>query len=136
MLGLGSYLADRSLGVSIFFLAVSVINLIQLIRTSPQIECLAYCLCYYYFITYLLLFWNGTYDMVNTYNRWNERDAYIKMQVEAGATELGVTKVEPATSYSAMYGLEDVKEAGVTWPNHMIAKYYGLESIYLEGTKQ
>lgn len=128
----GSYLAERSLGVSIFFLIVADINLMQALRHTSITECVAYAVCWYYLIMHIMLFWNGAYDIYDTYNRWNSREAYIETQAELGADVVVIPHIEPATSFCGLYGLEDVKteSSGETWPNGVIARYYGLEMIY------
>ena len=128
----GSYLAERSLGVSIFFLIVSNINLMQALRHTSMTECVAYAVCWYYLIMHIMLFWNGAYDIYDTYNRFSAREAYIIEQAEFGAEVVVIPHIEPSTSFCGLYGLEDVKteSSGQTWPNGVMARYYGLDMIY------
>ena len=128
----GSYLAERSLGVSVFFVIVANINLMQALRNTNSQECVVYCICWYFIISNVMTFWNGSYDIFDTNRRWHARDCYIREQVSSGVKVLQVPFLEPATTFCCLYGLEDVetKESGEVWPNSVIAKYYGLDKIY------
>ena len=128
----GSYLAERSLGVGIFFLVMSNINLMQALRHTSLTECVAYAVCWYYLIMHIMLFWNGAYDIYDTYHRWQARENYIEAQAASGERVVRIPYIEPATSFCGLYGLDDVKteSSGQTWPNGVMARYYGLEMIY------
>lgn len=134
MLGMASYLADRSLGVGAVFLVIAVFQLMQAIRANSRTECIAYCIAAYFLIANVLVVWDGTYDIYDVYRQHTAREAYIEEQKAQGETIVTVPIIYPMTKYSCKYILTDLTtiEEPYAWPNPHIAKYYGLEKIYGE----
>lgn len=132
MLSFGSYLADRSLGVGAIFLVLAIFQLMQAIRTSVRTECIAYCLAAYFLVSSVMIVWDGTYDIYDTYRQNAEREAYIEEQMAQGETVVTVPIIYPMTKYSCKYILTDLTtiDEPYNWPNPYIAKYYGLDKIY------
>ena len=132
MLSIASYLADRSLGVGAIFLVLAMFQLMQAIRSSVRTECVAYCLAAYFIVSSVMIVWDGTYDIYDTYRQNAEREAYIEEQLAQGETVVTVPIIYPMTKYSCKYILTDLTtiEEPYLWPNPYIAKYYGLEKIY------
>lgn len=139
LLGFGSYYAERSLAGGSVFLIWADIVLLQLLRDGDvqrrgKGECIALCIGMYFIAGSLLNIWVGTYDIFETNRRNSAREAYIIEQVEEGKTELTVSRIEPATTYCAKYGVADIftKDQDAMWLNKAIADYYGLEMIWVE----
>lgn len=132
MLSIASYLADRSLGVGAIFLVLAVFQLMQAIRSNVRTECIAYCLAAYFLVSSIMIVWDGTYDIYDTYRQNAEREAYIEDQLAQGETNVTVPIIYPMTKYSCKYTLTDLTtiEEPYLWPNPYIAKYYGLDKIY------
>lgn len=134
VLCMGTYFEDRSLAAGVFFLVASIVNLLQVIRQNVRCECVAYCICGYFIVANLLTVWDGCYDVYDTNRRNAAREELIVSQQAEGETVVTVPKIYAATKYCAKNGLVDIKSAqeDTSWPNHSIAKYYGLEMIYGE----
>jgi hypothetical protein len=141
LLAFGTYLEDRAMAAGSVFLIFSIVTLLQALRPSGTdrgcvipAECVVLCIGMYFIAGSLLNIWNGSYDIYDTSRRNAEREAYIMEQADAGATELTVSQIEPATTYCAKYGLADIYSADQEgdWLNKAIAKYYGLDMIYGE----
>jgi len=132
MLSFASYLADRSLGVGAIFLVLAVFQLMQAIRSSVRTECIAYCLAAYFLVSSVMIVWDGTYDIYDTYRQNADREAYIEEQLAQGETVVTVPIIYPMTKYSCKYILTDLTtiDEPYSWPNPYIAKYYGLDKIY------
>jgi hypothetical protein len=139
LLAFGTYQEDRAMAAGSVFLIFSIVALLQALRPCSTdrgcvvpAECAVLCLSMYFIAGSLLNLWNGSYDIFETNRRNAAREAYIMEQAEAGATELTVPQIEPATTYCAKYGLADIYEADKeeNWLNKAIASYYGLDMIY------
>lgn len=55
--------------------------------------------------------------------QWDERDAFIRQAVAAGATDLVVTQID------TMGGVQEYKGNELFWVNRCAAEYYGLDSL-------
>lgn len=132
MLSVASYVVARHYSISVFYLLVSVVILMQALREKGQIECVSYCICAYLIMTSLWSLWEGTYDIYDVYRKQMDREAYISQQVQNGNNEvLTLPIITPLTKYSCKYDLMDLRmDDADPWPNAEIAKYYGLKKIY------
>jgi hypothetical protein len=140
LLAFGTYLEGRSMAAGSVFLIFSIAVLMQSLRlwsmdnewTHGAAECVVLCIGIYFIAGSMLNLWNGSYDIFDTNRRNAERETYIIEQAAAGATELTVAQIEPATTYCAKYGLADIysEDQEGDWLNKAIASYYGLDMIY------
>lgn len=131
MLSVARYVVARHYAITVFYLFVAVLVLLQALRENGKIECITYAICAYVIATSLWTLWDGTYDIYNVYRQNEAREIYIKEQIAAGYNEVTVPVIMPLTSYSCKYDLIDVRmDDADPWPNVAIASYYGLEKIY------
>ena len=133
MLVIASYLPERSMANSIVFLLIGIIQLLQLLRSDSRFECLSLCVCIYLLVSTPLSFWEGSYDIYRVHKEQTARDARIETVLSAGETSVGVPIITSTTKYSCKYGLLDLnpKNSEDPFPNTFIAKYYGLDEIYV-----
>lgn len=62
-------------------------------------------------------------DYRNHAVRWDQRDAFIRQQVVAGARELDVIQLD------TIDGVQEYKDKDYFWVNRCAAEYYGLDSL-------
>ena len=133
MLMIASYLPERSLANGIVFLLIGIVQLLQLLRGSARLECISLCVCIYLLVSSLMSYWEGSYDIYRVHKEQAVRDAAIENSVNSGNMTIGVPIITSTTKYSCKYGLLDLngKDAKDPFPNVYIAKYYGLDQIYV-----
>jgi len=133
MLMIASYLPERSLANGIVFLLIGIVQLLQLLRGSARLECISLCVCIYLLVSSLMSYWEGSYDIYRVHKEQAVRDAAIENSVNSGNMTIGVPIITSTTKYSCKYGLLDLngKDADEPFPNVYIAKYYGLDKIYV-----
>ena len=72
----------------------------------------------------------GFADITLTFAKVKENERYIIEMRDAGHMNVEIPDVKPYTKYSELYGLVYVDcEKAENWPNWVMTKYYGLESI-------
>ena len=78
-------------------------------------------------------YWEGSYDSYRVHKEQTARDITIESAVSAGDTVIGVPIITSTTKYCCKYGLLDMngKDSDDPFPNAYIAKYYGLDKIYV-----
>ncbi len=132
MLSVAGYLTERSLGVSVVFHIIAIVQLMQTIRSRSAIECIPYCLAAYFLVNSFMSVYLGTYDIYDVWQKNNSREAYIENQLAQGETTVTVPIIYSETKYSCKYLLADLstEEETYSWANLYTAKYYGLERIY------
>lgn len=133
MLMIASYLPERSLANGIVFLLIGIVQLLQLLRGSARLECISLCVCIYLLVNSLMSYWEGSYDIYRVHKEQAVRDAAIENSVNSGNMTIGVPIITSTTKYSCKYGLLDLngKDADEPFPNVYVAKYYGLDQIYV-----
>ena len=133
MLMIASYLPERSLANGIVFLLIGIVQLLQLLRGSARLECISLCVCIYLLVNSLMSYWEGSYDIYRVHKEQAVRDAAIENSVNSGSMTIGVPIITSTTKYSCKYGLLDLngKDADEPFPNVYVAKYYGLDQIYV-----
>ena len=133
MLMIASYLPERSLANGIVFLLIGIVQLLQLLRGHVRLECISLCVCIYLLVSSLMSYWEGSYDIYRVHKEQAVRDAAIENSVNSGSMTIGVPIITSTTKYSCKYGLLDLngKDADEPFPNVYIAKYYGLDKIYV-----
>lgn len=133
MLIIASYLPERSLANSIIFLLFAIIQLLQLLRSNLRLECITLCICIYLIVGNLMSYWNGSYDIYRVHQEQTARDNLIDTTLTNGQTSLGVPIITSTTKYSCKYGLLDLNSNNSSdpFPNVYVAKYYGLNEIYV-----
>ena len=133
MLVIASYLPERSLANGIIFLLFGIIILLQLLRGNIRLECVSLCVCIYLIIGSLLSYWEGSYDIYRVSREQLNRESIIENAISTGETTLGVPIITSTTKYCCKYGLLDMngKDSDDPFPNAYIAKYYGLDEIYV-----
>lgn len=133
MLMIASYLPERSLANGIVFLLIGIVQLLQLLRGHVRLECISLCVCIYLLVSSLMSYWEGSYDIYRVHKEQAVRDAAIENSVNSGNMTIGVPIITSTTKYSCKYGLLDLngKDADEPFPNVYIAKYYGLDKIYV-----
>ena len=72
----------------------------------------------------------GFADITYTYTRVMANEDYILSMRDSGEVDVEIPDIKPYTKYSELYGLVyiDCEERG-NWPNWVMTKYYGLNSI-------
>lgn len=133
MLILASYLPERSIANSIVFLLIGIVQLLQMLRRNSRLECASLCVCVYLLISSLLTFWDGSYDIYRVHKEQAARDEHIENSIASGDLTLGVPIITSTTKYSCKYGLLDLnpEDSNEPFPNVYMAKYYGLDKIYV-----
>ena len=133
MLVTASYLPERSLANGIVFLIIGIVQLLQLLRSNTRLECVSLCICIYLIVGSLMSYWEGSYDIYRVHKEQTARDITIESAVSAGDTVIGVPIITSTTKYCCKYGLLDMngKDSDDPFPNAYIAKYYGLDKIYV-----
>ena len=133
MLVIASYLPERSLANGIVFLIIGIVQLLQLLRSNTRLECVSLCICIYLIVGSLMSYWEGSYDIYRVHKEQTARDITIESAVSAGDTVIGVPIITSTTKYCCKYGLLDMngKDSDDPFPNAYIAKYYGLDKIYV-----
>lgn len=133
MLVIASYLPERSLANGIVFLIIGIVQLLQLLRSNTRLECVSLCVCIYLIVGSLMSYWEGSYDIYRVHKEQAVRDTTIESAVSAGDTVIGVPIITSTTKYCCKYGLLDMngKDSDDPFPNAYIAKYYGLDKIYV-----
>ena len=133
MLMIASYLPERSLANGIVFLLIGIVQLLQLLREHVRLECISLCVCIYLLVSSLMSYWEGSYDIYRVHKEQAVRDAAIENSVNSGNMTIGVPIITSTTKYSCKYGLLDLngKDAKDPFPNVYVAKYYGLDQIYV-----
>lgn len=72
----------------------------------------------------------GFADISLSYVKIKQNENYIYECKEAGITDVELKDIKPYTKYSELYGLIYLDtERAENWPNGVMAKYYGLNSI-------
>ncbi len=72
----------------------------------------------------------GIRDIYDTHRQILENQAYIYECKAQGIDDITLPIVKPRTKYSALHGLKYLDtETADTWPNHSMARYYGVHSI-------
>lgn len=71
----------------------------------------------------------ATADVCNVYRISEYRLSLIENAVAEGKKEADLPYLPAGTKYSAPYGLDELKQDPVSWPNLTMAEYYGLEFI-------
>ena len=133
MLVIASYLPERSLANGIIFLLFGIITLLQLLRGNIRLECISLCVCIYLIANSPLSYWEGSYDIYRVSNEQHTRESMIENAISEGETTIGVPIITSTTKYCCKYGLLDMngKDSDDPFPNAYIAKYYGLNEIYV-----
>lgn len=133
MLVIASYLPERSLANGIVFLIIGIVQLLQLLRSNTRLECVSLCVCIYLIVGSLMSYWEGSYDIYRVHKEQAVRDTTIESAVSAGDTVIGVPIITSTTKYCCKYGLLDMngEDSDDPFPNVYIAKYYGLDKIYV-----
>ena len=133
MLVIASYLPERSLANGIVFLIIGIVQLLQLLRSNTRLECVSLCVCIYLIVGSLMSYWEGSYDIYRVHKEQAVRDTTIESAVSAGDTVIGVPIITSTTKYCCKYGLLDMngEDSDDPFPNAYIAKYYGLDKIYV-----
>ena len=133
MLVIASYLPERSLANGIVFLIIGIVQLLQLLRSNTRLECVSLCVCIYLIVGSLMSYWEGSYDIYRVHKEQAVRDTTIESAVSTGDTVIGVPIITSTTKYCCKYGLLDMngEDSDDPFPNVYIAKYYGLDKIYV-----
>lgn len=79
----------------------------------------------------------GIKDIRKTYKFTDANEKYIVACAEAGISDVYIKVAYedlPMTKYSALNGLRYLAESPNDWPNVYMAKYYGVDKVYLEYT--
>lgn len=133
MLVIASYLPERSLANGVVFLLIGIVQLLQLLRNNIRLECISLCVCIYLIVGSLMSCWEGSYDIYRVHKEQSVRDAAIEAAISSGNTVVSVPIITSTTKYCCKYGLLDMNgiDSDDPFPNTYIAKYYGLDKIYV-----
>ena len=71
----------------------------------------------------------GCADIVSCHRQHAQREQTIAAAVEAGEGDVTANVVIPQTPWSGYWGVRDLTDDPDTWPNHDMARYYGLDSL-------
>ena len=72
----------------------------------------------------------GLTDIAGCYKQFRQRETVIAASIEKGELDVTANVVQPRTPYSGFWTLRDLStEDPETWPNHDMARYYGIDSI-------
>lgn len=72
----------------------------------------------------------GLWDVADCHRQFRQREETITAYIERGELDVTANVVQPGTPYSAFWTLRDLStEETETWPNHDMARYYGIDSI-------
>ena len=82
-------------------------------------------------VFFVIAFCRGVLDVGSIHLQSKRREAAIAQAVAAGETGVGLARYVPASQYSAPCGLEDLSDHPDQWPNEALARYYGLEQIWV-----
>ena len=78
---------------------------------------------------FIVHFFCGCVDIIRVRQVSDVRTALLE---EARHSEDGVARIPmwaPLTKYSAAYGLDDVKDHPIAWPNTTMRDYYGVTDV-------
>ena len=72
----------------------------------------------------------GGWDIGRCHRQFEARETIIAQSLEDGITDVTAPVVIPRTHWSGFWGIRDLStEDADTWPNHDMARYYGLDSL-------
>ncbi len=72
----------------------------------------------------------GLWDIADCYRQFRQRESTIAASIQNGDLDVTANVVIPGTPYSGFWNLRDLStEDSQTWPNHDMARYYGINSI-------
>lgn len=71
----------------------------------------------------------GSADIVSCHRQHAQREQTIAAAVDAGERDVTANVVIPQTRWSGYWGVRDLTDDPDTWPNHDMARYYGLDSL-------
>ena len=71
----------------------------------------------------------GSADIVSCHRQHAQREQTIAIAVDAGERDVTANVVIPQTRWSGYWGVRDLTDDPDTWPNHDMARYYGLDSL-------
>ena len=133
MLIIASYLPERSIANSVVFLLIGIVQLLQILRRNSHLECLTLCVCVYLLISSVMAYWDGSYDIYRVHREQTARNERIENSIVSGELTIGVPIITSTTKYSCKYGLLDLnpQDSSEPFPNAYVAKYYGLNKIYV-----
>ena len=111
-----------------FFTAACCACLGQLPDSLPRRAVRAVCCAAGAWALVVLVF--AGYDIVHYDGLYAQRDAEIRAEVAAGATEIETYAIQPNTVYCPAWGLPDIRE-GEDWISITRAMWYGLDGLGL-----
>jgi len=129
VLSFASYVQPRSLCISVVLLiagcAVLFVPLFETVLQPGLVSLSLVCLM-------LSFYWGciGVQDIHETHHYIKENEEHIIACREAGIMDVEIPCVYPKTEYCAAYGLRYISDTDPnTWPNSLMATYYGVDSI-------
>ncbi len=129
-----SYYPERcSSSVAVFLITADAILIYGL---SKKKNFAKYALCILLSLTVIFAAYHvmiGAKDVISTGREMIRVENEIKAAADNGDTEYTVYMLYPETKYSAVKNLKYIDiESPDTWPNHDMAKHFGLKKIYGE----
>ena len=123
-----SYYPERCLCTPVLLLIMAL--LFPLSEFAKREYCMNFCLACVLVICLTVPFiLTGSADIVSCHRQHAQREQTIAAAVEAGEGDVTANVVIPQTRWSGYWGVRDLTDDPDTWPNHDMARYYGLDSL-------
>lgn len=123
-----SYYPERCLCTPVLLLIMAL--LFPLSEFAKREYCMNFCLACVLVICLTVPFiLTGCADIVSCHRQHAQREQTIAAAVDAGEGDVTANVVIPQTRWSGYWGVRDLTDDPDTWPNHDMARYYGLDSL-------
>ena len=123
-----SYYPERCLCTPVLLLIMAL--LFPLSEFAKREYCMNFCLvCAVVICLSAPFILTGSADIVSCHRQHAQREQTIAAAVDAGERDVTANVVIPQTRWSGYWGVRDLTDDPDTWPNHDMARYYGLDSL-------
>lgn len=121
-----SYYPERCMCTTVFLLVMAILFPAARIRSGRSALAAAAAVL---LLTLPSLFLGGR-DILSCHRQFQMREAAIAQALANDHRDVTANVVHPETPWSGFYGIRDLRtEDPDTWPNHDMARYYGLDSL-------
>lgn len=122
------YMAARMFSYYVVFLSLGSIIVLQRESYEKKLQYGILAICILFFLHLLI----GSYDIININRIESIRKNRIIEAKISNAEIIRIPLYNPISKYSAVYGLDDVKDYEEGWPNQSMCDYYEVNVIISE----
>ena len=129
------YFTERAWSVHLIYLIISVVALYERVEKDmrPDVRRFATCAVSAALVLHLASVYVLAYKSLADVKQQHEnRLAIIQEAQAAGERTVTLPAISSDSTYSVYIGKGDINEDHTHWTNTQIAKYYGLDTVYLE----